>query len=60
MSEDTLIRCSFCGRSEAECKHLIAGKDGAYICSSCVLDCATMLIENQKQEAAEQKKEDEE
>ncbi|WP_279076236.1 ClpX C4-type zinc finger protein [Bilophila wadsworthia] len=58
MSEDKLIHCSFCGRSEAECKHLITGKDGVYICGNCVLDCATMLIENQKQEDAEQQKED--
>lgn len=60
MSEDPLIHCNFCGRSEAECKHLIAGKDGAYICSNCVLDCATMLIESQRQEFAEQEKENEE
>ena len=60
MSEDKLIHCSFCGRSEAECRHIIAGKDGAYICGNCVLDCATILIENQKQEAAEQQKEDKE
>ena len=58
MSEDKLIYYSFCGRSEAECKHIIAGKDGAYICGSCVLDCATILIESQKQEFAEQQKED--
>lgn len=31
MSEDKLIHCSFCGRSEAECKHLITGKDGVHI-----------------------------
>lgn len=60
MSEEKLIYCSFCGRSEAECRHIIAGKDGAYICDNCVLDCATILIENQKQEAAEQQKEDKE
>ncbi len=58
MSEDKLIHCSFCGRSEAECKHLITGKDGVHICGNCVLDCATMLIENQKPEDAEQQKED--
>ena len=26
MSEEQLIHCSFCGRSESECKHLNYGK----------------------------------
>lgn len=60
MSEDKLIHCSFCGRSVAKCKHIIAGVGDAYICGNCVLECATILIENQKQEDAEQQKEDKE
>ena len=36
MSEDKLIYCSFCGRSESECKHVLTSPEGACICSDCV------------------------
>ena len=39
MSEEQLIHCSFCGRSESECKHILTSPEGACICSDCVLSC---------------------
>jgi len=37
-------RCSFCGRSKSEVKHLIAGQR-AYICDECVELCSNLLEE---------------
>ena len=36
------LRCSFCGRTQAEVKRLIAGP-GVYICSDCVAACSELL-----------------
>ena len=44
MSEEQLIHCHFCGRSESECKHIITGPEGACICSDCVLNCVAILF----------------
>ena len=37
-----LTLCSFCGKSHAEVKKLIAGP-GVYICDSCVILCKQVL-----------------
>src|SRR5579863_256978 len=37
-----LTMCSFCGKSHAEVKKLIAGP-GVYICDNCVVLCKTVL-----------------
>lgn len=37
-----LTMCSFCGKSQAEVKKLIAGP-GVYICDSCILTCKSIL-----------------
>ena len=34
--------CSFCGKSHAEVRKLIAGP-GVYICDSCILVCKNVL-----------------
>ena len=40
-SNQDMPRCSFCGRTPDEIgEQIIAGPDGAYICSDCVLTCA--------------------
>ena len=41
-SEDKQIRCSFCGRSQDQVDHLVAGR-GAYICSDCVRLCMNIV-----------------
>jgi len=40
--EDSSIRCSFCGKREAQVERLIAGP-GVYICSECVQACTELL-----------------
>ena len=37
--------CSFCGRSESEVDHLIAG-NGVFICDECIEVCHSLLSEN--------------
>ena len=46
--EETILSCSFCGRSEAQVR-LIAGPD-VYICSECVQACSDLLRETSQQE----------
>jgi len=46
--------CSFCGKSQAEVKKIIAGP-GVYICDSCVNVCKTIIDREVKQPVAEAK-----
>jgi ATP-dependent Clp protease ATP-binding subunit ClpX len=46
--------CSFCGKSQAEVKKIIAGP-GVYICDSCVNVCKTIIDREIKQPPAETK-----
>lgn len=46
--------CSFCGKSQAEVKKIIAGP-GVYICDSCVNVCKTIIDREIKQPPAEAK-----
>ena len=46
--------CSFCGKSQAEVKKIIAGP-GVYICDSCVNVCKTIIDREVKAPAAEAK-----
>ncbi len=38
------ITCSFCGRSEKEGAHILAGPDGQCICGDCVMTCNRILF----------------
>jgi len=38
-------RCSFCGRSDSEVEHLLAGPNGVFICNRCVERCQLKLME---------------
>ena len=49
-----LTLCSFCGKSQAEVKKIIAGP-GVYICDSCVNVCKTIIDREVKQPAIEVK-----
>lgn len=42
---DDKIRCSFCGKSQAQVQKLIAGPNGAYICDECVDICGEIIEE---------------
>ena len=41
-SEDTILYCSFCEKSQHEVKQLIAGYR-VYICDECVMLCADIV-----------------
>jgi ATP-dependent Clp protease ATP-binding subunit ClpX len=45
-----LTMCSFCGKSHAEVRKLIAGP-GVYICDSCITVCKNILDKETKEEA---------
>jgi ATP-dependent Clp protease ATP-binding subunit ClpX len=49
-----LTLCSFCGKSQAEVKKIIAGP-GVYICDSCVNVCKTIIDREVKQPLADVK-----
>ncbi len=49
-----LTLCSFCGKSQAEVKKIIAGP-GVYICDSCVNVCKTIIDREVKSPAVETK-----
>jgi len=49
-----LTLCSFCGKSQAEVKKIIAGP-GVYICDSCVNVCKTIIDREIKQPTVEAK-----
>ena len=42
---DDQIRCSFCNKSQAQVKKLIAGPNDAYICDECVEVCSEIIEE---------------
>ena len=42
---DEQIRCSFCNKTQAQVRKLIAGPGGVYICDSCVDVCAEIIEE---------------
>ncbi|MGO5052010.1 ATP-dependent Clp protease ATP-binding subunit ClpX [Lachnospiraceae bacterium LCP25S3_G4] len=44
MNDDT-IRCSFCNKTQAQVRKLIAGPNGAYICDECIDVCAEIIEE---------------
>lgn len=39
------VRCSFCGRAQADVRKMIAGPQGAYICDECVETCMEIIDE---------------
>jgi len=40
------LRCSFCGKSDADVDRLLAGAGGVYICEPCVEACNRILAEH--------------
>lgn len=44
--------CSFCGKSERDVRHLIAGPAGIYICDECVDLCGAMISQEASRTAA--------
>jgi ATP-dependent Clp protease ATP-binding subunit ClpX len=42
-SRQRLVTCSFCGKSQAEVKKIIAGPSSIHICDRCVGVCAAII-----------------
>ena len=42
---EDLVRCSFCGKVQAQVRKLIAGPNGAYICDECIEVCSEIIEE---------------
>ncbi|MEE1314209.1 MAG: ATP-dependent Clp protease ATP-binding subunit ClpX [Faecalimonas sp.] len=42
---DEIVRCSFCGKTQAQVQKLIAGPNGAYICDECIEVCSEIIEE---------------
>ena len=42
---DDQVRCSFCNKTQAQVRKLIAGPNGTYICDECVEVCAEIIEE---------------
>ena len=44
--EMTQLKCSFCARSEAQVRRLVAGAGGGYICDACVAIAARIIADS--------------
>ena len=42
---DDIVRCSFCNKTQAQVRKLIAGPDGTYICDECIGICSEIIEE---------------
>lgn len=42
---DDQVRCSFCNKTQAQVRKLIAGPNGAYICDECIDVCSEIIEE---------------
>ena len=57
-AEKLTIRCSFCGKPQSLCDHLIAGNNHSYICDDCVNLCSDILKDEGLQKPVEGKNAD--
>ncbi len=53
IGSDSKVHCSFCGKSQAQVRKLIAGPGGAFICDECVDICAEIIEEELEEEGEE-------
>ena len=49
-NEEEMLHCSFCGKSQAEVKKLVAGR-GVYICDECIEVCINIVSDEMAKEA---------
>ena len=42
---DDIVRCSFCNKTQAQVRKLIAGPNGTYICEECIAICSEIIEE---------------
>ena len=51
-TDNEVLHCSFCGKSQNEVKKLIAGR-GVYICDECIEVCINIVADEMAEEKAE-------
>ena len=49
---EEIVRCSFCGKTQAQVRKLIAGPNGAFICDECIEVCSEIIEEELEFEEA--------
>ncbi|MBQ2986111.1 MAG: ATP-dependent Clp protease ATP-binding subunit ClpX [Tyzzerella sp.] len=47
---EDIVRCSFCGKTQAQVRKLIAGPNNTFICDECVEVCAEIIDEELEQD----------
>ncbi len=52
-SNDSKVRCSFCGKPQEQVRKLIAGPNGAFICDECVDICSEIIEEELERDESE-------
>ncbi len=52
----SIIRCSFCSRTQTQVKKLIAGPAGVYICENCVEVAHSIIVADRKEKEEERRK----
>ena len=55
--KDTLLRCSFCGKTQEDVKKIIAGPT-VYICDECIDLCNEIMEEEYQNEISEEFQQD--
>ncbi len=50
VNQEQIFYCSFCGKSNKELQHLIAGPNNVYICEKCV-EIAVKIIDEERRTA---------
>ena len=50
---DDVVRCSFCNKTQAQVRKMIAGPNGVYICDRCVDVCAEIIEEELEHDEGE-------
>lgn len=45
--ENKPYECSFCGKANAEVRHMIAGPNGVFICDECVAKCNEIIAKEE-------------
>lgn len=48
---ETRLHCSFCRRSDAEVRKLVAGAGGGYICDACASIAARIMADSDRRSA---------
>lgn len=43
--KNEVVRCSFCNKTQAQVRKLIAGPNGVYICDECIEVCSEIIEE---------------